>query len=328
VRSSLLLLPFLGFATPALASDGLLEINQTCAVQTGCFAGDAPGYPITIVESGSYRLTGNLLAVGIAGATLSIEILAPARDVTLDLNGFTLDGGGSCSASVPTGATCFISGGPNGIGSTTNAQVSIRNGSLRGLRGGISILSAASVTIEDVQVTEGSNSGISVTSGIPTVVRHATVSITTGRGIDVGSAGTVIDSIADHNSNSGIRAAEITRSRASANTSSGIDASFAGARVSESRAFGNGLNGISTGVGAIVTASSVHQNPVGIQLASGGSVVSSTIRDNAGFGISAAADATYGGCTLTGNNGGANNAQVAGGVQIGPNFCGTDTVCP
>jgi hypothetical protein len=35
----LLTLLFLTLATPALAVDGVLEINQTCAVETGCFAG-------------------------------------------------------------------------------------------------------------------------------------------------------------------------------------------------------------------------------------------------------------------------------------------------
>ena len=27
------------------ASDGVLEINQTCALTTGCFDGDSPGFP-------------------------------------------------------------------------------------------------------------------------------------------------------------------------------------------------------------------------------------------------------------------------------------------
>jgi hypothetical protein len=42
------------------ASDGQLEINQACAVNTGCFPGDDPGFPVTITQPGSYRLTGNL----------------------------------------------------------------------------------------------------------------------------------------------------------------------------------------------------------------------------------------------------------------------------
>ena len=32
----------------ASASDGVLEINQTCATQTGCFPGDSAGFPVTL----------------------------------------------------------------------------------------------------------------------------------------------------------------------------------------------------------------------------------------------------------------------------------------
>jgi hypothetical protein len=47
MRRSILILLLLLFATPALAVDGVLEINQTCAVQTGCFAGDTAGERMT-----------------------------------------------------------------------------------------------------------------------------------------------------------------------------------------------------------------------------------------------------------------------------------------
>jgi hypothetical protein len=50
----------IALASPALAVDGVLEINQACAVNTGCFSGDAAGLPVTITAAGSYRLTGNL----------------------------------------------------------------------------------------------------------------------------------------------------------------------------------------------------------------------------------------------------------------------------
>ncbi len=49
----------LALATSAFATDGVLEINQTCAVQTGCFAGDTAGFPVEIDVAGSYRLTSN-----------------------------------------------------------------------------------------------------------------------------------------------------------------------------------------------------------------------------------------------------------------------------
>jgi hypothetical protein len=31
---------------------------------------------------------------------------------------------------------------------------------------------------------------------------------------------------------------------------------------------------------------------------------------------------------ITGNNGSGNPPQTSGGIQLGPNLCGTDTICP
>ena len=58
----LLPIALLAAAYAASASEGALEINQTCALQTGCFAGDGAGFPVTIDGSAgsSYLLTGDL----------------------------------------------------------------------------------------------------------------------------------------------------------------------------------------------------------------------------------------------------------------------------
>jgi hypothetical protein len=53
MRLLLTLLLLLALVPPALAVDGVLEINQTCAEQTGCFTGDAAGFPVTISASGA-----------------------------------------------------------------------------------------------------------------------------------------------------------------------------------------------------------------------------------------------------------------------------------
>ena len=39
-------------AGPVRAGDGVLEISQTCAIETGCFTGDTPGFPVTIASAG------------------------------------------------------------------------------------------------------------------------------------------------------------------------------------------------------------------------------------------------------------------------------------
>lgn len=71
-------------APPARASDGVLEINRTCALNTGCFPGDARGLPVTIREPGSYVFTSNLDYYG----KDTTAVLIQADNVTVDLNGF------------------------------------------------------------------------------------------------------------------------------------------------------------------------------------------------------------------------------------------------
>lgn len=84
------LLLLLALARPALAVDGVLEINQVCAVNTGCFPGDAPKYPVTISSSGSYRLTSNLFGIGANTDGIVVE----KSYVTIDFNGFAIQGVG------------------------------------------------------------------------------------------------------------------------------------------------------------------------------------------------------------------------------------------
>jgi hypothetical protein len=112
MRPILSLLLVLALATPAMAADGVLEISQTCAVQTGCFPGDDPGFPVTITTPGSYRLTGSLdlsaEGVNVSGVAVSV----PA--VTIDLGGFHVAGPTSCSGS---GLTIDCSPASTGVGS-------------------------------------------------------------------------------------------------------------------------------------------------------------------------------------------------------------------
>jgi hypothetical protein len=69
-------------ASAAHAVDGVIEINDASIVASG-------GYPLIIGLSGSYVLTGNLTPTPGADA---INVFAP--NVTIDLNGFQIDGAG------------------------------------------------------------------------------------------------------------------------------------------------------------------------------------------------------------------------------------------
>jgi hypothetical protein len=116
-------------ASAATASDGLLEINHTCATTTGCFPGDTQGYPVQITLAGSYRLTSNLT---VPASTNGIEV---ANGVDLDLGGFEIAGPVSCMASCPpAGPGSGVIGAPSGgVGPPSGGnQCSVSNGKIRG----------------------------------------------------------------------------------------------------------------------------------------------------------------------------------------------------
>src|SRR5271167_4775801 len=76
----------LALAVPAGAVDGTIEINQAKVTAAG-------GFPYVISGRGCYRLTGNL---AVPASTNAINVTAPS--VTIDLNGFSINGPGSTSA--------------------------------------------------------------------------------------------------------------------------------------------------------------------------------------------------------------------------------------
>ena len=147
------------------AVDGVIEINDARAIAGGITGGDGPGYFITIDESGSYRLTGNLDS----GSQVAIRISAP--DVTLDLNGFTIKGDG----------TVFIDGVSVG---TNSPNVEIRNGTIRDFgRHGIFALSTSPGTrIIDVRAIDNGIFGLNLENE-GSLVRGCTVTGSGSSGI-------------------------------------------------------------------------------------------------------------------------------------------------
>ena len=87
LRTSLLLFAGLVFSSNAVFA-AVVMIDQRTALAGKVTAGDAAGFPVTISESGSYRLNSNLVVT--SPATTVIEITA--NDVTLDLAGFSIIG--------------------------------------------------------------------------------------------------------------------------------------------------------------------------------------------------------------------------------------------
>ena len=74
------------------AVDGVILIDQNRALAGGVTKDDAPGFPVTISQARSYRLSGNL-TVPDANTT---AIFINAINVTIDLNGFSIIGPTVC----------------------------------------------------------------------------------------------------------------------------------------------------------------------------------------------------------------------------------------
>ena len=130
--------------------DGVIAIDQDCAVNTGCGAGDTPGFPVTTVAGQSYRLTGDLDLT----ATPNDDAIQLQSHTTLDLNGFRIRGATTCSG---TPATCTSAGLGDGIQGAVGARV--MNGSIIGM-GGVGIRLRNEMQVENMLVSGNGDDGL------------------------------------------------------------------------------------------------------------------------------------------------------------------------
>jgi hypothetical protein len=305
----LIALAMIGLAGHALASDGQLEINQACAVNTGCFTGDTPGFPVTITQSGSYRLTGNLDLTAENPATNGIDVSAPAT--TVDLGGFQIVGPTTCSGACGA-VSCAPSSGSSGwavVFQSGAIASTVRNGTVRNM-GNTGIGSAANnIHIEGIKAYHNAFDGIGTNQN--TVVLNSIVFENGQDGIDVDAGSLIDNSSSACNKNHGIEVdglnGIVVRSTAQGNGADGINITVGGAVIENVTASGNLGDGIeANGVGSLVKGSVARGNGAdGIKINSGGSVIENvTTSGNASDGISGYGDANLvRGSTSRGNNG-------------------------
>ena len=112
------------------AVDGVVLIDQNRALAGGITPGDTPGFPITISQSGTYRLTGNLT---VPDANTNAFTLT-AEFVTIDLNGYSIIGPTVCLPVGETVTSCSPSGGGSGVTLNFNQRgIAVVNGVVRGM---------------------------------------------------------------------------------------------------------------------------------------------------------------------------------------------------
>lgn len=181
----------------ALAGEGVLEINQTCA-SAGCFPGDTPGFPVTIANRGSYVLTGDLMLTVAAGSAVN-AIEVRSDDVTLDLNVFSIH----CVRTVlPAGPCKGQSGTGDAVEIASGHNVRIANGTVRDFaQHGINGADTTSYVLDGIRAV---NNGIDSSGGAQILRPHAVDNAQYGILIRTGSA-LVLDAYTSLNGAGGIR---------------------------------------------------------------------------------------------------------------------------
>lgn len=116
-------------------------------------------FQLTISEPGTYRLFEDVVVSD--ANTTGIEI--NADNVTIDLNGFSIRGPGTCTQ---PSASCAPRGTGNGIHAITRENIVVKNGGIYGMGNAGIYLETNSVHIDNMRLSGNSNGGIVVFGGV------------------------------------------------------------------------------------------------------------------------------------------------------------------
>jgi hypothetical protein len=318
------LLAGMAAAAPAVAGDGGIEINDARAQTGGVSTGDLPGYPVTLSEPGSYRLSGNLTVPD--ENTNAIDVTSPG--VSIDLAGFVILGPVQCTT---TPVTCTPAGGAGiGIHAPSADDLSVRGGVIVGMGQYGVLATGANPRLEELRVFHSGSSAISARDGA--TISGCIVSRNGTYGIVALEGAIVRDSVADENRLNGIfvnARSVVTRNVTQKNGTRGVYAVGDGTVVRENVAFDNGTDGIEIlGAGLVADNAVLDNTNDGIDC-NAGCAVNGNLAVANGNGLNLTADAAYRKNTLVDNV----TAPVVGaGVERGNNFCsGAGTIaatCP
>ena len=266
--------------------------------------------PFSINTSGSYYVTQNL-----NGSAGGIDVTVD--NVTIDLMGFKLDGGG-------LGINDY------GINLSSSSNIVVRNGTVRGFGlAGVynNYNTSRGNIITDIQLIGNGTLGTSTAySGIYLLSRNNRVERCVakdsgGDGINVGAYSIIKDSSAESSGGSGIRAGSssiIERNRTIENTGYGIFTNGGASVVSNNVSSNNGFYGIYAGGNSVVLNNTSYSNDsIGILTGTGCTLINNTASYNQDVGIFAGSS-----CKVIGNSTYINNLSnntSYGGIKIRSN---------
>lgn len=252
--------------------------------------------PYTITQSGSYVLTSNLTGVSGSGG-----IIIAVSNVTLDLNGFTLQG---------------VAGSLDGIGpdGSFHRDVVIKNGIVKDWGGsgitsfnfGLPFSSEWLYTrIENITVS--SNGGSGIFGGLGAIIKRCNAHDNGLDGITQGNlAGLIIDCVANNNGGNGFGIADTTtviNCSAANNQHHGLEGGTSGATIIACTFSDNEIGGMRLCQSTTVRDCTIHSNSgYGILVFGTGNIVGNSITHNSGDGIMGGNIAPEGNNRIEGNN--------------------------
>lgn len=290
----------------AFAADGVIEINEARVAAGGISACDAPGYPVEICDSGSYRLTSNLHYP--SSSAKGIVVSAP--EVTLDLNGMTLAGDNTCTIGAFGAVTGCAAPGKGGI-EVSATRFSVRNGRVRGAGSYGLYVGSGDAVIENLEVYE------SYHGGVYAVARARLDNVSAVRN---GSSGIVAEdgsavhlAVVSGNGFAGLYLSlGSTAERVSATRNGYAGIYMSGASVSGFSATSNGANGVNAQYGSLIESGMIHDNGRA---------------DPGHCGVWSGDTTGYRGLALSAASGGNPSTVCGGGINLGGNGC-QGVACP
>jgi hypothetical protein len=325
MRSILTFLLLLALAGPALAVDGVLEINQACAVQTGCFAGDTAGFPVSITASGSYRLTGDLDLSAVSTATNAIR-LTGIDDASIDFNGFSISGPNTCSGGKPV--TCSFTSGGSGISAASSPGGSLRvfGGAIRDMAGSGISANTPNLNVDSMIVHDNGGFGV-LCSSSRCKVTNSIIEGHAGGGIatSLTALSIITGNRIERTNQNGILAAQsiVSNNAVSSAVANGIECT-GGCVVRNNLVQFNGGNGILVALSSLVESNESQNNGgAGIETGDGCLVKKNVSYSNTGAGLVLGVGTAYESNAIN-----SNGSTVSGGVEMGFNVCDGNTTCP
>jgi len=296
-----LLTALVALASPALAGEGRIPIDQDRAVAGGVTASDTAGFPVTLDTPGTYVLTGPVTVPD--QNTTAIEVTA--ANVTIDLNGFKMSGPVSC-----TGSGAALSCSPLGTGIGIQGSVAgttVRNGLIRGF-GDDGVSLGDDAVVEDVSFFHNGGGAIIVLDG----ARVSGCQIVSNYAGGIQGNGESL--IVEHSQVQWNRLAGISKA-----------STEKGGRLHGNVVRGNGSDGINVGSSVIEDNAVFANQGDGVALSGAGSLVrGNSIRSNTGTGIDSNSANVDG---YTHNSLDANGTAVSDALAIGNNSC-SGSLCP